>query len=92
MRTIVVGTDAWAAADRRGRGRGTQLARERGAELLVLYVPSGGRSTEAVVDPDGRGRSVRGYLDGLLAARFPGRDRRRTRVERAVDRRRADLC
>ena len=40
METILVGTDTSAAADL-AVGSAARLARERGAELVVLYVRSG---------------------------------------------------
>ena len=57
MRTIVVGTDTSAAADLAVEDA-ARLARDRGAELVVLYVKGEG---------DERAAHLR-----LLAARFPG--------------------
>ena len=76
MTTIVVGTDTSAAADLAVEDA-ARLARDRGAELLVLYVkPEGVDRT--VVDPD-RAADPRSHLR-LLAARFPGVSTR-TRIE-----------
>ena len=50
MTTILVGTDTSAAADLAVEDA-ARLARDRGAELLVLYVKSEG-DVRAVVDPD----------------------------------------
>lgn len=49
MSTIVVGTDTSAAADLAVEDA-ARLARDRGAELLVVYVRSGG-DIRSVVDP-----------------------------------------
>jgi nucleotide-binding universal stress UspA family protein len=68
MTTILVGTDTSAAADLAVEDA-ARLARERGAELLVLYVKPG-RDIRAVVDPD-RAADPRAHLR-RLAARFPG--------------------
>jgi nucleotide-binding universal stress UspA family protein len=68
MKTIVVGTDTSAAADLAVEDA-ARLARDRGAELLVLYVkPEGADRT--VVDPD-RAADPQAHLR-LLASRFPG--------------------
>ena len=50
MRTIVVGTDTSAAADLAVEDA-ARLARDRGAELVVLYVKGEG-ADRSVVDPD----------------------------------------
>ncbi len=77
MTTILVGTDTSAAADL-AVGDAARLARDRGAELLVLYVdPDGGSRT--AVDPD-RAPDPRTHLR-RLASRFPG-VRTSTRIER----------
>jgi nucleotide-binding universal stress UspA family protein len=68
MTTILVGTDTSAAADLAVEDA-ARLARERGAELLVLYVKQE-RDIRAVVDPD-RAADPRAHLQ-RLAARFPG--------------------
>jgi nucleotide-binding universal stress UspA family protein len=68
MTTILVGTDTSAAADLAVEDA-AQLARARGAELLLLYVKSEG-TDRAVVDPD-RAADPVGHLR-RLAARFPG--------------------
>jgi nucleotide-binding universal stress UspA family protein len=68
MTTILVGTDTSAAADLAVEDA-ARLARERGAELLVLYVKPEG-DIRAVVDPD-RAADPRAHLQ-RLAARFPG--------------------
>lgn len=67
MTTILVGTDTSAAADLAVEDA-ARLARERGAELLVLYVKPEG-DLRAVVDPD-RAADPTGHLQ-RLAARFP---------------------
>ena len=67
MTTILVGTDTSAAADLAGEDA-ARLARDRGGELLVLYVKAEG--DRAVVDPD-RAADPAGHLR-RLAARFPG--------------------
>jgi nucleotide-binding universal stress UspA family protein len=68
MTTIVVGTDTSAAADLAVEDA-ARLARERGAELLVLFVrPEGGE--RMVVDPD-RAPDPQAHLR-RLAGRFPG--------------------
>jgi len=76
MTTILVGTDTSAAADL-ALEDAARLARERGAELLVLYVRPGS-DARAVVDPD-RAADPAAYL-ARVAARFPG-VMTRTRVE-----------
>jgi nucleotide-binding universal stress UspA family protein len=68
MTTILVGTDTSAAADLAVEDA-ARLARERGAELLVLYVKSEG-DVRAVVDPD-RAADPQSHLR-RLAAKFPG--------------------
>ena len=68
MTTILVGTDTSAAADLAVEDA-ARLARDRGAELLVLYVKSEG-DARAVVDPD-RSADPQSHLR-RLAARFPG--------------------
>lgn len=78
MTTILVGTDTSAAADLAVEDA-ARLARERGAELLVLYVrPEGGGDVRAVVDPD-RAADPRAHLQ-RLTSRFPG-VRTTTRIE-----------
>ena len=68
MTTILVGTDTSAAADLAVEDA-ARLARDRGAELLVLYVKSDG-DVRAVVDPD-RAADPQSHLR-RLAAKFPG--------------------
>jgi nucleotide-binding universal stress UspA family protein len=68
MTTILVGTDTSAAADLAVEDA-ARLARDRGAELLVLYVKSDA-DVRAVVDPD-RAADPHSHLR-RLAARFPG--------------------
>jgi nucleotide-binding universal stress UspA family protein len=68
MTTILVGTDTSAAADLAVEDA-AQMARDRGAELLVLYVKPEGVD-RALVDPD-RAADPPAHLD-RLAARFPG--------------------
>jgi nucleotide-binding universal stress UspA family protein len=68
MTTILVGTDTTAAADLAVEGA-ARLARERAAELLVLYVRPGS-SLAAVVDPDKAADPER-YL-AHIRERFPG--------------------
>ena len=68
MTTILVGTDTSAAADLAVEDA-ARLARDRGAELLVLYVKSDG-DVRAVVDPD-RAADPESHLR-RLAAKFPG--------------------
>ena len=67
MTTILVGTDTSAAADLAVEDA-ARLARDRGAELLVLFVKPQG-SERMVVDPD-RAPDPRSHLR-RLAARFP---------------------
>ncbi len=57
MPTILVGTDTSAAADVAVEDA-ARIARERGAELLVLYVRPES-DLKAVVNPGSRRRSVR---------------------------------
>jgi nucleotide-binding universal stress UspA family protein len=76
MTTILVGTDTSAAADLAVEDA-ARLARDRGAELLLLYVQPE-RDARAVVDPD-RAADPRAHLQ-RLAARLPG-VRASTRVE-----------
>jgi nucleotide-binding universal stress UspA family protein len=68
MTTIVVGTDTSAAADLAVEDA-ARLARDRGAELLVLYVKPDGVD-RAVVDP-ARAADPPAHLR-RLAASFPG--------------------
>jgi nucleotide-binding universal stress UspA family protein len=68
MTTILVGTDTSAAADLAVEDA-ARLARDRGADLLVLYVKSEG-DVRAVVDPD-RAADPQTHLR-RLATRFPG--------------------
>jgi nucleotide-binding universal stress UspA family protein len=77
MNTIVVGTDTSAAADLAVEDA-ARLARDRGAELLVLYVDPGS-DLRAVVDPD-RAADPSAYL-ARIATRFPDVVTR-TRIER----------
>jgi nucleotide-binding universal stress UspA family protein len=67
MTTIVVGTDSSSAADLAVTDA-ARLARDRGAELLVLLVRPEG-DVRAAVDPD-RAPDPNRYLAGL-ARRFP---------------------
>jgi nucleotide-binding universal stress UspA family protein len=76
MNTIVVGTDTSAAADLAVEDA-ARLARDRGAELVVLYVRPDA-DLRAVVDPD-RAADPSAYLSRVLA-RFP-EVTARTRVE-----------
>ena len=76
MSTIVVGTDTSAAADLAVEDA-ARLARDRGAELLVLYVHPGS-DLRAVVDPD-RAADPAAYL-ARISTRFPDVTIR-TRVE-----------
>jgi nucleotide-binding universal stress UspA family protein len=76
MTTILVGTDTSAAADLAVEDA-ARLARDRGAELLVLYVKPDS-DVRAVVDPD-RAADPRRHLQ-QLATRFPG-IRTTTRIE-----------
>ena len=68
MTTILVGTDTSAAADL-AVADAARLARERGAELLVLYVKPLGLD-RAVVDPD-HAADPGAHLR-RLETRFPG--------------------
>ena len=77
MRTILVGTDTSAAADLAVEDA-ARLARDRGAELLVLYVQPES-DLRAVVDPD-RAADPNAYL-ARIPTRFPD-VATRTRVER----------
>ena len=76
MRTILVGTDTSAAADLAVEDA-ARLARDRGAELLVLYVQPES-ALRAVVDPD-RAADPGAYL-ARIPTRFPD-VATRTRVE-----------
>jgi nucleotide-binding universal stress UspA family protein len=76
MSTILVGTDTSAAADLAVEDA-ARLARDRDAELVVLYVRPDG-DLRAVVDPK-RAHDPDRYLDGI-ARRHPG-VRIRTRSE-----------
>ncbi|MGH2595676.1 MAG: universal stress protein [Actinomycetota bacterium] len=77
MSTILVGTDTSAAADLAVEDA-AGLARDRGAELLVLYVRPES-DLRAVVDPD-RAADPDAYLS-RIPTRFPD-VATRTRVER----------
>jgi nucleotide-binding universal stress UspA family protein len=77
MTTILVGTDTSAAADLAVEDA-ARIARERGAELLVLYVRPES-DLKAVVNPD-RAADPSAYLEGIRT-RFPS-VATRTRVER----------
>ena len=77
MATILTGTDTSAAADM-AVDDAARLARDRGAELLVLYVEREGDERRAV-DPD-RAPDPGSHL-AKLAARYPGLHVS-TRVER----------
>jgi nucleotide-binding universal stress UspA family protein len=77
MTTIVTGTDTTAAADLAVEDA-ARLARDRGAELLVLYVERE-RDAQRAIDPT-RAPDPAGHL-AKLAARYPGLVVR-TRVER----------
>jgi nucleotide-binding universal stress UspA family protein len=68
MNKVLVGTDTTASADLAVAGA-AELARARGAELLVLYVRSDG-DLHAAVDPS-KAASPEAYLDAL-GRRFPG--------------------
>ena len=76
MTTILVGTDTSAAADLAVENA-ARLARDRDAELLVLYVRPEG-DLKAVVDPK-RAHDADGYL-ARIEQRFP-EVRIRTRAE-----------
>ena len=67
MSTILVGTDSSSAADL-AVDDAARLARDRGAELLVLLVRPDG-DVRAAVDPD-RAPDPRRYLS-VLAGRYP---------------------
>jgi nucleotide-binding universal stress UspA family protein len=77
MSTILVGTDTSAAADLAVEGA-ARLARDRGAELLVVYVQPDS-DLRAVVDPD-RAADPSAYL-ARIPARFPDVSTR-TRLEK----------
>ena len=77
MSTILVGTDTSAAADLAVEGA-ARLARDRGAELLVVYVQPDS-DLRAVVDPD-RAADPSAYL-ARIPSRFPDVSTR-TRVEK----------
>jgi nucleotide-binding universal stress UspA family protein len=68
MTTILVGTDTSAAAELAVEDA-ARMARDRGAELLVLYVKPEGPD-RAVVDPD-RAADPVAHLRSL-SSRFPG--------------------
>jgi nucleotide-binding universal stress UspA family protein len=76
MTTILVGTDASAAADLAVE-QAARLASERDGDLLVLHVRSAG-DMRSVMDPK-RAADPDGYLAGI-SRRFPAL-RVRTRVE-----------
>ena len=76
MSTVLVGTDTSAAADLAVESA-ARLARDRGAELLVLYVRPES-DLRAVVDPD-RAADPSAYL-ARIPTRFPD-VAARTRVE-----------
>jgi nucleotide-binding universal stress UspA family protein len=67
MTTILVGTDTSASADL-AVDDAARLARDRGAELVVLYVEKDGE-LRAVVDPS-KAADPRGYL-ARMKERFP---------------------
>ena len=67
MTTILVGTDTSASADL-AVDDAARLARDRGAELVVLYVEKDGE-LRAVVDP-AKAADPRGYL-ARMKERFP---------------------
>jgi nucleotide-binding universal stress UspA family protein len=69
MTTILVGTDTSAAADLAVEDA-ARLARDRGADLLVLYVRSSGGVDRSVVDP-ARAPDPAAHLRHLVA-RLPG--------------------
>ncbi len=77
MKTILVGTDTSAAADLAVEDA-ARLARDRGAELLVLYVKPES-DLKSVVDPD-HSPDPAGYL-AKISGRFPEVSIR-TRTER----------
>lgn len=68
MTTILVGTDTSAAADL-AVDDAARLARDRGAELLVLFVRPDG-DVRAVVDPD-KAADPAAYM-ARITSRFPG--------------------
>lgn len=68
MTTVLVGTDTTAAADLAVEDA-ARLARDRGAELLVLFVRPDG-DVRAVVDP-AKAADPEAYLT-RIATRFPG--------------------
>ena len=68
MTTILVGTDTSAAADLAVEDA-ARLARERGSELLLLYVQPDG-DVRSIADPD-RAADPGTYLR-RLASRYPG--------------------
>jgi nucleotide-binding universal stress UspA family protein len=68
MTTVLVGTDTTAAADLAVEDA-ARLARDRGAELLVLFVRPDG-DVRAMVDP-ARAADPEAYLS-RIASRFPG--------------------
>jgi nucleotide-binding universal stress UspA family protein len=76
MGTILVGTDTSAAADLAVQGA-ARLARDSGAELLVLFVRPNS-DLRSIVDPD-KAPDPNGYL-AKVTERFPGVTTR-TRVE-----------
>lgn len=76
MRTILTGTDTSAAADL-AVDDAARLARDRDAELYVLYVERGEDARRAI-DPD-RAANPGGHL-AKIAARYPGVPVR-TRIE-----------
>ena len=96
MTTILVGTDTSASADL-AVDDAARLARDRGAELVVLYVEKDGE-LRAVVDP-AKAADPRGYL-ARMKERFPdvhdersggvGRCRRPDRGGRGRAQRRGD--
>jgi nucleotide-binding universal stress UspA family protein len=77
MSTILVGTDTSAAADIAVQDA-ARLARDRGAELVILYVSPDGE-LRAVVDP-AKAADPSNYLS-RMSSRFPGVEVR-TRLER----------
>ena len=76
MNTILVGTDTSAAADLAVEDA-ARLARDRGAELLVLFVRPDG-DVRAMVDPD-KAADPAAYM-ARITTRFPGLTTR-TRTE-----------
>jgi nucleotide-binding universal stress UspA family protein len=69
MTTILVGTDTSAAADLAVEDA-ARLARERDAELVVLYVRSTHKHLDAVIDP-GRAADPDRHI-AALTERYPG--------------------